>query len=115
MFTGLRKLPSRFNPNLKISAEFPRGFFFDLQLKFPRGFPPPTTTIPGDSQQNPQDVARWVRFTLQNLCLTRQEMKSGSQQTNVEFLKISIKYLSPNCSLNYIKAIIHFGGFPSNP
>ena len=42
MFTGLRKLPSHFNPDLKISPEFPRGFSFHLQPKFPRGFPPPT-------------------------------------------------------------------------
>ena len=99
----------------KIYAEFPCGFSFYLQPKFPRGFPPPTTRIPGDSQRNPQDFARWVRFRLQNLCLTGQEMRSGSQQTNLEFLKNSIKYLLPNCSLNYIKAIIHFGGFPSIP
>ena len=47
MFTGLGKRPSLFNPDLKISPEFPRGFSFHLKPKFPRGFPPPTTTIPG--------------------------------------------------------------------
>ena len=59
MFTGLGKLSSRFNPDLKISPEFLRGFSFHLQPKFPRGFPPPTTKIPGDSPQNPRDFARW--------------------------------------------------------
>mgnify|MGYP001795546108 CR=1 FL=1 len=46
MFTGLGKLPSHFNPDLKISPEFPLGFSFHLQPKFrmdslhyhPRGF-----------------------------------------------------------------------------
>ena len=60
MFTGLAKLSSHFNPDLKISHEFPCGFSFHLQPKFPRGFPPPTTTILGDSPQNPRDTARWV-------------------------------------------------------
>ena len=58
MFTGLGKLS--FNPDLKISPEFLRGFSFHLQPKFPRGFPPPTTKIPGDSPRNPRDFARWV-------------------------------------------------------
>ena len=47
MYTGLGKLPSHFNPILK----FPLNFRMDsrLQPKFPCGFSPPTTTIPGDS------------------------------------------------------------------
>ena len=60
MFTGLGKLSSHFNPNLKISPEFLRGFSFHLQPKFPRGFPPPTTKIPGDSPWKPRDFARWA-------------------------------------------------------
>ena len=60
MFTGLGKLLSHFNPNLKIYPEFPRGFSFHLQPKFPRGFPPPTTTISGDSPRNLWDFTRWV-------------------------------------------------------
>ena len=59
MLTGLGKLPSHFNPNLKISPEFPRGFLFHFQPKFPRGFHPPTTTIPWDTPQNPREFARW--------------------------------------------------------
>ena len=51
-----------FYPDLKISPEFLCGFLFHLQPKFPRGFPPPTTKIPGDSPQNPRDFAR-------NICL----------------------------------------------
>ena len=49
-----------FQPDLKISPEFPREISFHLQPKFPRWFPPPTTTILGDSSQNPRDFARWV-------------------------------------------------------
>ena len=60
MFTGYGKLPSHFNYVLNISPEFTRGFSFHLQPKFPRGFPPPTTTIPGDSPRNPRDFARWA-------------------------------------------------------
>ena len=55
MFKGLGKLPSHFNRDLKISPEFPRGFSFHLQPKFPCGFPP-TTTIPEDSLQNTQGL-----------------------------------------------------------
>ena len=53
------KLPSHFNPDLKNFSEFPFGFSFHLQPKYPRGFPPPTITIPGDSPRNPQNFARW--------------------------------------------------------
>ena len=60
MFTGLGKLPSHFNLDLNISPELPRGLSFHLQPKFPSGFPPPTTTIPGDSPQNPRDFTRLV-------------------------------------------------------
>ena len=34
--------------------EFPHGFSFHLQPTFPCGFPPQTTTIPGDSPRNPR-------------------------------------------------------------
>ena len=64
MFTGLRKLPSHFSPYLKISPEFPSGFSFYIQPKFPCGFPPPPTTIPKDSPPNPGDFARWVSWML---------------------------------------------------
>ena len=59
MFSGLGKLPSHFNADLKISPQSPRGFLFHLQPKFPRGYPPPTTKIPGDSPRNLRDFARW--------------------------------------------------------
>ena len=49
-----------FQPQFENSPEFPHGFSFHLQPKFPHGFSPPTTTIPGDSPQNPWDIARWV-------------------------------------------------------
>ena len=62
MFTGLGKLPTHWNRNLKVSPEFPRGSSSHLQPKFPRGFPLPTTTIPGDSPQNLRDFARWGLF-----------------------------------------------------
>ena len=56
MFTGFGKLPSHFNPDLKISPEFPRVLSFHLQAKFPRGFPPQQPQSP----RNPQDFARWA-------------------------------------------------------
>ena len=40
MFTGLGELPYHFNRDLKISLEFPSGFSFHSQPKFPCGFPP---------------------------------------------------------------------------
>ena len=53
---------SHFNPGLKISLEFPRGFSFRLLPKFPHGFPPPATTIPGDYPCNPRDFACWKHY-----------------------------------------------------
>ena len=67
IFTGLGKLPSHFKLDLKTSPKFPREFSFYLQPKFPRGFPPPTTTISGDSQFNPRDVASLDVTHCQNL------------------------------------------------
>ena len=64
MFTGLGKLPSHYNSDLKISPEFPRGFPFHLQPNYPRGSPPPITTTPRDSPRNLRDFARWEAFEL---------------------------------------------------
>ena len=46
-----------FQPQFKISPEFPHGLLFHLQPKLPGGFPPPTITIPGGSPRNPRDFA----------------------------------------------------------
>ena len=66
-----------FKHQFKNSPEFPSGFSFHLHPKFPHGFPPPpTTTIPGDSPQNPQDfacleVGSWHQIARQISCITQ--------------------------------------------
>ena len=79
MIKGLGKLPSHFSAGLKISAVFPCRFSFHLQPKFPRGFPPPTTKIPGDSPQNPRDFARWVFSSSSSIFLLVSEFPQNFQ------------------------------------
>ena len=88
MFTGLGKLSSHLNPNLKISPEFLRGFSFHLQPKFPRGFPPPTTKIPGDSPENPRDFARWEHSHARMIARSTTQFITLTLQVNV----IAVKY-----------------------
>ena len=59
MFTGLGKTSLSFQQGFENSPEFPSGFSFHLQPKFPHGFPPPKTTSLGDPPLNPRDFARW--------------------------------------------------------
>ena len=59
MDPGLRKLPSHFNRDLK----FPLNFRVDSRFTYNPNFawiPPPPTTIPWDSAQNPREFAGWV-------------------------------------------------------
>ena len=56
----LGKLPSHLNPDLKISPEFPRGFSFHLQPKFPREFPPPTAT----TRRIPKILSAWGGYKI---------------------------------------------------
>ena len=80
---------------------FPRGFSFHLQPKFPCGLPLPTTTIPGDSQRNPRDFARWV--------CSESEVKERLQiliQREENFVAVVEHLMS-----NYVTMLIHLHNF----